>query len=73
MMRSAPLKRSRRPRQVEGPLPPEDWRLEVLAADGWRSRLSGRPAAPGDPLEAHHCVPKRTLRRRGLYGWVWVP
>lgn len=52
---------------------PEEWWVAVLAADGWRSRLSGCQAAPGDPLEAHHCVPKCTLRRHGLYGWVWAP
>jgi hypothetical protein len=63
----------RRPR--EGPLSPREWRCEVFRLDGGACRVSGRPGRDVDDkrFHCHHCIPKRELRNRGLYGSVWDP
>lgn len=62
-------------RAEEGPLDPKTWRLQVSARCGMRCMVSrARADDPFDPrFDAHHPLPKRELRARGLYGRVWDP
>lgn len=63
-------------RAVEGPLSPPEWRREVWRLDGGRSVLSGERVdqeASSWVWQAHHGVPKRVLRDRGLFHVVYDP
>lgn len=61
--------RSRR----EGPLSPEEWRRAVALAADLRCIVTGaRAYGPFDPaFDAHHALPKRELRARGLHMHVY--
>lgn len=62
-------------RRGEGPLTPTCWRLSVALASEMRCMVTGtRADDPFDPLfDAHHPVPKRELRARGLHEFVYDP
>jgi hypothetical protein len=57
----------------EGPLTPAEWRAAVFAAAHGRCIISGTRARDlDDPrFQAHHILPKRVLRVRGLLSYVW--
>lgn len=59
--------------QREGPLDPASWRRAVFAASEGRCVVTGTRASDADDrrFHAHHAVSQDTLRRRGLYGWLW--
>jgi hypothetical protein len=77
--RKAELKRSKlkaRPKReapVEGPLTPEEWRRAVFVASGGRCVISGSVARDAEDrgFQAHHALPARELRARGLRDRVW--
>lgn len=59
----------------EGPLSPGDWREAVATAADLRCIVSGARAYDAfDPtFDAHHPLPKRELRARGLLAHVYDP
>jgi hypothetical protein len=65
----------RRVVEAEGPLSPEEWRRAVFVASEGRCILSDTRARDADDprFHVHHVIPKRVLRARGLYAWVWDP
>lgn len=69
------LARRPRVRPQEGPLDPRSWQLAVFASSGGRCIISGARARDADDprFHAHHPLPKRTLRDRGLHAHVWDP
>jgi hypothetical protein len=71
----SPMPRKRKQRPVEGPLSPAEWRVQVFEASGGECIITGSRARDADDpdFHAHHCLPKRELRARGLYGRVWDP
>lgn len=62
-------------RDGEGPLSPKEWRVAVATAADLRCIVTGtRADDPFDPLfDAHHPLPKRELRARGLRAFVYDP
>jgi hypothetical protein len=66
---------AREPRPTEGPLDAASWRRAVFAVSGGRCIITGARARDADDprFHAHHPLPKRELRARGLYGHVWDP
>lgn len=68
-------RRRPKPRPTEGPLSPDEWRRRAWSASGgWCIITRTRADGPEDPtFDAHHVLPKRLLRRRGLYAYVWDP
>lgn len=69
----AGLRTRREVRAAEGPLDPATWRKCVHDASAGRCIITGtRADGHDDPhFEAHHPLPKRELRARGLHGHVW--
>lgn len=67
--------RRERAKIVEGPLDPATWRKCVHDASAGRCIISGaRAYGPDDrSFDAHHPLPKRELRLRGLFQCVWDP
>jgi hypothetical protein len=65
----------RRYSSAEGPLTPADWRKHAFDASDGRCIITGARARDADDprFDAHHILPKRTLRARRLYGFVWDP
>lgn len=64
---------ARAKRDGEGPLSPMEWRAAVAEAADLRCIVTGtRADDPFDPLfDAHHPLPKRELRARGLRAFVY--
>lgn len=62
-------------RRGEGPLSPGDWREAVAIAADLHCMVSGARAYDAfDPVfDAHHPLPKRELRARGLHAHVYDP
>lgn len=62
-----------RRKESEGPLSPAQWRAAAYEASGGLCIITGtRAYGPDDPsFDAHHPLPKRELRARGLAGFVW--
>lgn len=71
--RSGTLRASRTAKPPEGPMTPDEWRRAVYVASGGRCTMTASRARDADDprFHAHHVVPKRELRARGLYSWVW--
>lgn len=71
----APIRRKVRDRPPEGPLTPAEWRKRVFDASEGRCLLTAARAlhAADRRFHAHHPLPKRELRARGYFGWVWDP
>lgn len=70
------LSRKSKPRrEPEGPLTPAEWRLAAFVASGGRCMITGAKAANVEDrhFHAHHVLPKRVLRARGLLDRVWDP
>lgn len=69
------FKRQPRPRPVEGPLSPAQWRVQVFEASEGMCIITGARARDADDrrFQVHHPLPKRELRARGLFGRVWDP
>jgi hypothetical protein len=65
----------RRWTEAEGPLTPGEWRKHAFEASGGRCIITGARALDADDprFQAHHLLPKRTLRSRGLFAFVWDP
>lgn len=63
----------RRSSSKEGPLTPAAWRERVFELSEGLCVMTGARASHVEDrrFHAHHPVPKRTLRDRGLFGWVW--
>jgi hypothetical protein len=63
----------RRYSEAEGPLTPREWQERVFYASGGMCIVTGARARDVDDprFEAHHVVPKRILRERGLQAYVW--
>lgn len=72
-LRRTPLRSRPKARTPEGPLTPAQWRQAVFEASGGACIISGARARDADDrrFHAHHILPKRELRARGLFGWVW--
>lgn len=63
----------RRASAAEGPLSPEAWREAVYRQAGGRCMVTNARASNADDptFDAHHVVPKRVLRARGLLDRVF--
>lgn len=60
-------------KRKEGPLSPEEWRHAVAQNAGLRCTVTGARARDADDpmFDAHHALPKRELRARGLHAYVY--
>jgi hypothetical protein len=69
------LRRKVRERPAEGPLTPREWQAAVFEASEGRCVITGsRAREVDDPaFHAHHPLPQRQLRARGLHGCLWDP
>lgn len=70
-----PLRSKPKPRPAEGPLSPAEWAAQVFELSEGRCIITGARArdAFDRRFHAHHPLPKRELRARGLAARVWDP
>lgn len=73
--RKGRAKTAARRKESEGPLSPAQWRAAAYNASGGLCIITGtRAYGLDDPsFDAHHPLPKRELRARGLFAFVWDP
>lgn len=63
-------RKPRKPRPPEGPMTPQEWKLEVFTRQGFRCAVTRKPLDL-ERDDAHHPLDKSELRKRGHFDRVW--